>query len=210
MSGDISKDNEQIKSILDNAIKGNEIPFNRFFKNTFDSLLPRLKHFIESEEEAKEIFVITMQKFWECFVIKQQKVPSNCIGYIYIMCKNTWLLQKKKYNNTIPINDQILNYYKNLSNDTNENEFISDELMNDDQFLKHKALTKAIEDLSPKCKTLIEVDLDPDIKLKNLQKTLGYDNYQALVQAKYNCKKRLIKKVYDIIYELKKGILLKK
>ena len=42
------------------------------------------------------------------------------------------------------------------------------------------------------------------IKLKDLQDDLGYSNYQALVQAKYNCKKRLVQKVYEVLNNLKK------
>jgi len=51
---------------------------------------------------------------------------------------------------------------------------------------------------------LIEAYLDPKTKLKDLQKTYGYVNYQALVQAKYNCKKRLKKKVFEILRTLQK------
>ena len=79
-----------------------------------------------------------------------------------------------------------------------------------ENLLRHKALATAIDLLSPKCKTLIEAELDNTIRLKDLQYDLGFTNYQALVQAKYNCKKRLIKKVYEVLTNLKNNNTLSK
>ena len=44
-----------------------------------------------------------------------------------------------------------------------------------------------------------------NIKLNDLQQEMGYANYQALVQAKYNCKKKLVKKVFEALTNLKKN-----
>ncbi len=196
-------DQSEIKKIIDSAINGNEFPFDRFFEDTFKKLLPKLSFLTKSKEDAKEVFVISMQKFWERFVINQEELPHNSVGYIYMMSRNAWLLQKRKLWDAVTLSeepevfrDQEMNEY----DPTIETE-IKEEM--DEDLLKHKALSTAMNLLSPKCKTLIEAVLDDTVRLKDLQETLGFGNYQALVQAKYNCKKRLVQKVYEALSNLK-------
>lgn len=192
-----------LKKIIDSAISGNEFPFDRFFEDTFEKLLPKLRALTKSNDTAQEVFMISMQKFWERFVMKQEVLPHNSIGYIYMMCRNAWLLQKRQAWDGVTLSDspelyQSLEHQLHESNtDVNSREKMEHDL------LQHKALAKALELLTPKCKTLIEAELDDQIKLKDLQDDLGYSNYQALVQAKYNCKKRLVKKVYEVLNNLK-------
>ncbi|KAA1247536.1 RNA polymerase sigma factor [Aquimarina sp. RZ0] len=200
---------ERMEQIISKAIQGNELPFNTFLKETFTALLPKLLVLTKSRDEAKEVFIISMQKFWECFVIKQQKLPHNSIGYIYIMCKNAWLLQKREQERIAVLNNEIIHtQVDNQINESPENSAFDREMEAEEHTLKHKALTMALETLSPKCKTIMETDLDPKNQLKSLQEPLGYTNYQALVQAKYNCKKRLVKKVYELLNQLKETTLL--
>ncbi len=192
-----------LKKILDSAIEGNEFPFERFFQDTFKKLMPKLSALTKSKENAHEVFVISMHKFWERFVINQETLPHNSIGYIYTMCRNAWLLQKRQAWDAVVLSETPETYKPldiNGHSPVPEAEVEKD--MNDG-FLKHKALAMAIDLLSPKCKTLIEAVLDTSIRLKDLQSSLGFNNYQALVQAKYNCKKRLIKKVYEALTHLK-------
>ncbi len=188
--------------IIDEAIKGNELPFNHFFEETYSSLEPKLIAITKSKEVSKEVFIISMQKFWECFVINKKVLPHNSIGYIYSICKNIWLLQKKKRGNMFFIQDQKFDYFKEETNEPDIDmtyNYIQEEKKH---LIKHKALAMSIESLSHKCKTLIETVFNSDLQLKDLQETLGFNSYQALVQAKYNCKKRLIKKVYEILIKL--------
>lgn len=189
------------KKIIDSAIEGNEFPFDRFFEDTFQKLLPKLTSLTKSREDAQEVFIISLHKFWERFVINQEKLPHNSVGYIYMMCRNAWLLQKRQPWSTVTLSDTP-DVYQHHEVNKGESSMETEKHMNDD-LLKHKALATAIESLSPKCKTLIEAELDTQVRLKDLQQDLGYRNYQALVQAKYNCKKRLVKKVYEILIDLK-------
>jgi|GEM_PF-6480003 len=197
----------ELKKIVDSARIGDEFPFDQFFENTFKNLLPKLTQLTTSRDNAQEVFVTSMYKFWERFVINQEELPHNSIGYIYIMCRNTWLLENKRLKSNIPF-DHIANKHQS----SEEDEFdLNNEIEHkmQDELLRHKALTTAIESLSPKCKKLIEAELDKK-KLKGLQNELGFNNYQALVQAKYNCKKRLVKKVYEVLIALKKSNTLNK
>jgi len=196
---------EQLQHIIDKAIQGDELPFNRFFKNTYQTLFPKLLVFTKSKEVVEEIYIVCMQKFWECFVMNRQDLPHNSTGYIYIMCKNYWLLSQKQQKKTVFFED-VPQELQKIEKEEEPNEIpFTQSSVSEDEFVKHKALSMALETLSSKCKELMEADLDPKIQLKSLQETFGYSNYQALVQAKYNCKKRLVKKVYEILHTLQKS-----
>ena len=75
----------------------------------------------------------------------------------------------------------------------------------DEVLMRQRSLKIALETMSLKCKRLIELSMDTSVKLVDCMESLGYETYQALVQAKYNCKKRLIKKVYNALSDLKKS-----
>ncbi|WP_139062490.1 RNA polymerase sigma factor [Aquimarina megaterium] len=189
----------KLKKIIEQAIQGNELPFDRFVKDLFEQLKPKLLSLTQSQQEAEDIFIGAMQKFWERFVVLQEKLPENSIGYIFVMCKNNWLISKRHPWNSVVLKETISEDQK--FNDHNNN--INDSLENlEIEWLQKKALSEALDSLSQKCKTLMQTEIDSDTKLKDLQEQLGYVNYQALVQAKYNCKKRLIKKVYEIFEQL--------
>ncbi|MDO7135437.1 hypothetical protein [Algibacter lectus] len=193
-----------IKKIIDSAVNGNEFPFNRFFEDTFKKLLPKLTALTNSRDDAQDVFITSMHKFWERFVIKQEELPLNSIAYIYMMCRNAWLHKKRQpWNSVILVDNNAYNLNK-AKNDILVTEQEKIDLENDIS-LKHKALSIAINELCDKCKKLIEAELDNNIKLKDLQQEMGYNNYQALVQAKYNCKKRLVKKVTEALINLKKN-----
>ncbi|WP_108867209.1 RNA polymerase sigma factor [Aquimarina aquimarini] len=191
----------EIKNKIKSAQKGDERPFNIFFEYAFQKLRGKLLSLTKSEEDTREVFITSMQKFWERFVINQEELPHNSIGYIYIMCKNAWLMKKRNIKGLVTVSDQPYEYH----DDTEAPVSYEDQTeIENDRVLKHKALAIALEKLSPKCKTLLENDMDHQVQLKDLQQELGYTNYQALVQAKYNCKKRLIQKVYEALEKLKK------
>ncbi len=189
----------ELKKIIEQATQGNELPFDHFLNALFERLQPRLLSLTQSSQETEDIFITSMQKFWERFVINQEKLPLNIDGYIYIMCKNAWLMGKRNIPRTVILNESLKteNVYDDNDLDT---ETRIEELEQD--WLQKKALYKALDQLSAKCKSLMEADMDKNTKLKDLQGEMGFTNYQALVQAKYNCKKRLIKKVYEILEEL--------
>jgi len=65
-------------------------------------------------------------------------------------------------------------------------------LLKDQEDLKIRGiLKKAINLASDKCKKIIELHLEGGLTLREIWKKLGYKSYQAIVQTKYNCKKKL-------------------
>lgn len=188
----------KLKKIIEQAIQGNELPFDRFVKDLFEQLKPKLLSLTQSQQEAEDIFIGAMQKFWERFVVHQEKLPENSIGYIFVMCKNNWLILKRHPWNSVVLKETISEDQK--SNDPNNT---NDSIENlEIEWFQKRALSEALDSLSQKCKTLMQTEIDPNTKLKDLQQSLGFMSYQALVQAKYNCKKRLVKKVYEIFDQL--------
>lgn len=192
-----------IKYIIECAQKGNEAPFNSFFDFTYKKIKPKLLLLTKSLDDSQEIFVISMQKFWERFVINQENLPHNSTGYILTMCKNAWLMQKRNKTNKIIFIEDLALDQKSLETDSLSNNIEDSIVKENEELLKYQALEEALNSLSSKCRLLIENELDNDKQLKDLQEEFGYSNYQALVQAKYNCKKRLIQKVYEVIIQLK-------
>lgn len=192
---------KSIEKIVKEAIAGNELPFNRFLEDLYKYLSPKLYSLTNSKAEADDIFITSMQKFWERFVMNQEKLPHNSEGYVYMMCKNAWLMSKRHPWSSVVLHNTLYEYHNTTDDTIKEKNHFNQET--EQEWLKMKALSEGLESLSPKCKTLIETEIDQNTKLKDLQDTLGYKNYQALVQAKYNCKKRLIKKVYEIMNRMK-------
>lgn len=191
----------KLEKIVEQARQGNELPFDYFFKDLFKRLQPRLLSLTKSPQETEDIFISAMQKFWERFVIQEEKLPMNSLGYVYQMCKNNWLMKKRNPWNSFTLKDDLhLLSNREQSGTTNTDDSIEDL---EQEWLQNKALSEALDSLSDKCKTLMQYETNPEIKLKDLQQELGFKNYQALVQAKYNCKKRLMKKVFEIFNQLK-------
>ncbi|MEL6560550.1 MAG: hypothetical protein AAFQ94_20330 [Bacteroidota bacterium] len=194
---------ELIERAIKNAILGDENLFNKFIENIYSELLPKLTAMTSSVDSARDVFIRSVQKFWERFVIKQEQLPENTVGYIFMMCKNAWLMQKRNQWNMVALTSESYSYPEADGYDHYLLE--SEHSVKDSEYLnRQKALTLALEQMSEKCKQLIETELDKQVKLKDLQDELGYPNYQSLVQAKYNCKKRLTKMVFRVLKELKK------
>ncbi len=186
---------EELEKIIETAIQGNERPFDLFVRATFDRLFPKLYAFTQSKEDCNEIYIISMQKFWERFVIEQKEIPDNIEGYIFMMCKNAWLRDKRGTWEKIKNKSADIEGAENKEIHDLEKAYEPEVVF--EEYLKKKALTLALDDLCSKCRQLIEYKLTPKTDFKELQQKLGYVSYNALTQAMYNCKKRLAKKVVE-------------
>ena len=178
----------KLKEVVLKARQGNELPFNKFLEETFTQLKKQLISLTLSESKAEDVFIMAMQKFWERFVIQENELPKNPPGYIYMMCKNICRMEKRGHWNRIVLKDSF--------SDQEVGSIHPIELDEDEVVLKQKALEKAMNVISNKCKRLMELSMDSSIKLADCLELLGFKTYQALIQAKYNCKKKLIKEVF--------------
>ncbi|MEM9546276.1 MAG: hypothetical protein AAGA77_09885 [Bacteroidota bacterium] len=189
----------ETKLIIAEAQKGNELPFDAFFKKTFFALQKQLVRMTGSENEARILFVEAMEKFWDRFVIAQKELPDNIKGYIFMICKNLWLIQKRDPWNKVTLYDTYQENWKVTEDNSPLDGFTPA------PSLSEESLEKGLNALGEKCKTLLLMSMDASIKLIDHQKRLGYATYQAMIQAKYNCKKRLIKEVMKAMDDLKKS-----
>lgn len=177
------------QSIFEKAINGGEKEFNTFFKNTWGNVAPALIKLTNSEETAKELFVEGMSILWDNFSLQQKELPQNVNAYLYIVCKNEWISQRNKNKNKkeIPLSDLKFSQ-EPKAEELSIEEIISEEIQ--EQQL-NQILSKGISLASERCKKIIELHLKQGKKLVYLWKELGYETYQSIVQAKYNCKKKL-------------------
>jgi len=190
-----------IFEIIKKASSGNESLFNRFIEETYRDLLPILITITGSKVDAEDIFISSVQKFWERFIVELQPPPDNGKAYLLSMCKNAWFMHKRSKQNIVTSGN--IQDFKLISEPAEVDKSTEEYAVDDhEKWLKQKALSQALENLSEKCKALIESELN-NIQLKDLQQQMGFPNYQAIAQAKYNCKKRLVKEVYQVLKKLK-------
>lgn len=178
---------KHLQTIFEQAAQGDEQAFNQFLESSWQAISASLIKLSGSKEEAHSLFISGMSILWEHFVIRKRTIPANINAYLYIVCKNEWLSEKKKIEKDILVFDSV-----HLEN--TESDIIPFEELSHQEEEKQKLddlLQEGIKLATDKCKKIIELHLKKGLKLKEIWKQLGFESYQAIVQAKYNCKKRL-------------------
>ncbi|MGD1847165.1 MAG: hypothetical protein ACFB10_17380 [Salibacteraceae bacterium] len=176
-----------LTSIFQDASRGNEAAFNAFLKTTWEELAPPLTALVGPPKEARELFLYGISILWEQLVVHQRMAPQNPSAYLFVVCKNEWLSRKKQ-----ATQGQLV--YDSVQFDHQTSDLLSSEELHSKEAQQQEMealLKEGIAQCSDKCKQIIELHLVQGRKLKSLWKELGYESYQAIVQAKYNCKKRL-------------------
>lgn len=196
----MNMDSSNLKEILKQAKKGQTKDFNEFFVEAYAKCKPKLLQLTKSQFDTDDLFAEVMAKFWERFVIKEETLPTeNINGYIYRMCINAFHNMKRKQNS------EKLDFFHNLPDKISEEEGNDDDLWNElkNDEVKYTAFQNAIKKLCDKCKSLFDAILFEGKKLKDLWEPMGYKNYQLIVQAKYNCKKKLTRYFFIELENLK-------
>lgn len=196
----MNMDSSKLKEILKQAQNGQTKNFNQFFVEVYAKCKPKLLQLTKSKFDTDDLFSEVMAKFWERFVIKQEPLPKeNINGYVYRMCINAFHNLKRKqnsdkidYKNKIPEN--------HIEHEESEQD-LWQELKKDE--VKHTAFQNSLKKLCDKCKSLFDAILFEGKKLKDIWEPMGYKNYQLIVQAKYNCKKKLTRYFFIELENLK-------
>jgi len=189
----------KFKKIIAEARAGNEIPVNRFFKDLYVKFKPRLMGITRSAQDADDIFMEAMYKFWRDFVKGNKKLPDNIDGYLYITAKNIWLDQrrKKERRQTVPMENVA--FTMSVEPDVEyHQELIEQEAI---ETRKQTAWQKAVQRMCDKCKQIYQQHIINNQKLSKLWKEMGYKNHQGIIQAKYNCKKELTRLFFEELGE---------
>lgn len=190
----------KFEKIIAEARAGNELPVNRFFEDLYLKFKPRLMGITHSAQDADDIFMETIYKFWRDFVQGDKKLPDNIDGYLYVAAKNIWLdqLRKKKHRQTVPIE------YSRVANATVEPDVeYHQDLMEQEEIEQKKqvAWKKAVQQMCDKCRQIYQKHIINNQKLSKLWEEMGYKNHQGIIQAKYNCKKELTRLFFEALGE---------
>jgi len=184
------------EKIIAEARAGNELPVNRFFEDLYAKFKPRLIGITRSAQDADDIFMETIYKFWRDFVKGDKKLPDNIDGYLYVAAKNIWLdqLRKKERRKTVPIE-----YSPAVNTAVEPDVEYQQDLIEQENIEQKKQMAwhKAVQRMCDKCNQIYQEHIINNQKLSTLWKKMGYKNHQGIIQAKYNCKKELTKLFFE-------------
>ena len=176
--------------------KGNTSDFDKNIASIFHQKYRlQLLSLTQSENDAWDVFVDAMLKFREKYLMGDIPLPKNINAFFFQMQRNVWLDLCRKRNAKRKIQYQPLTQidiakHLGASVESHNSFFETQEQEQENLF----ALSKAINNLCDKCKTLLEQHVFNGLKLKTLKTSLGYTgSYQTIVEKKKSCIKKLTK-----------------
>ncbi len=191
--------------ILAQAQQGKPQAFNTFFKSLYAECKQQLWRYTQSTLESEEVIAETMLAFWELFVEEGRPLPKNVEGYFYTMCVNTCHRMKREKRKVVlksePLGvfvaDDVVSQaepafrtHKLETSAADKPAFGADKLETSN-FRKTVAFNNALDKLCAKCRKLFDTILVKGVKMKAVWRDLGYKNYQAIVNDKIRCTKKL-------------------
>jgi len=191
---------QELQELVKALQNGNEQVLDQIFLSSYPVCKVQLTKLTQSEADAEDLF---MESFW---VLRNQllqgKIQSatNLNGYIFTIARNLWLkLQQKEQKMVKASVDEkdVAEFLTKITNQSDEVEEFEFEGATDKE-QNIQAIIRAFGNLGEQCKKLLEGYLINNIPLKDLQISLGYNNYDTIRAAKYQCKKTLIDKFNKI------------
>ena len=175
------------------AQNGNNVLFNKAVASNFEGHFYQALLGITHEETlVRELYISTITKFWERFVLQGEKLPeSNVNGYIFQMAKNAFFemnrkKQTYKHSFVTPVESiEIVEKYNSAISDSGSlDQFDSSE--ESDAIITQ--IHKAVQSLDETCKQIIEQNIIEGTSLNILKDELGINGtYNAIVQKKKRC-----------------------
>lgn len=188
---------ETWQEVVYEARNGNETLFNKAVTSNFQHYFSEgINNITQDDLLTKEIYITSMTKFWERFILWGEPLPdSNIDGYIYTMAKNAFFeLRRKAKSNKygfISSTDhiEILEKYNAKVHEHRSSDFENPAANEEDS---SEQLQLAIRQLDEKCKKIIEQNILQNVSLTKLKVELGINgSYNAIVQKKKRCLKHL-------------------
>jgi len=146
-----------------------------------------------------EIYILSITKFWERFVLMGEELPSSNInGYIFKMARNAFFEMKRKQN-TIKASSIVsvdaVDIFERYSDHLQEDQLYMDTTpVESSKDVQLKAVIQAVNQLNPLCKQIIEKNILESNSLKTIKEELELGGtYNSIVQKKKRCIKRLRK-----------------
>jgi len=186
---------------------GNERPFDQLLiKEYHKEHKPRLLSLTRSADDAWLIYVEAMLKFRDKFVLSDLPLPNNPDGYINRMERNIWIDICRKRNKKRQIHYvdiEVKQLGAMLTTAVAEYDPLFEKVSNEETYLA--ALEIAIGKMCDKCREIIEKNIFQNIKLKTLKVEMNYTgSYQAIVEKKKRCIKKLTKIFFMELNQQKK------
>jgi len=201
--------NEEWNLIICQSQNGSDSAFNKAVAKLFiNEFRQKLLRMTKDPERSREIYTLSITKFWERFVLRCEPLPKkNIKGYIYLMCKNAYLdeLRKEssllKNRNSIQDAQELVDTY---SKSMYENKLINEIIdAKDDKQLLLRKLYESINNLEQVCQDIIFRNIYNKEKLKDIKEELGFmGGYQSIVDKKKRCIKKLTKVFFSSLKQI--------
>ena len=175
------------------AQNGNDVLFNKTVASNFEGHFYQALLGITHEESlVRELYISTITKFWERFVLQGEKLPeSNVDGYIFQMAKNAFFemnrkKQTYKHSFVSPVESiEIVEKYSSLVGTSGYLDQFDTTKEKDAMVVQ---IHEAVQSLDDTCKEIIEQNIVQGTSLTILKDELGISGtYNAIVQKKKRC-----------------------
>jgi len=180
--------------------------FDKLFHEAHDYCIGYLLKITHSKVDAEDVFMDAIAMFWVLYKQGKIKHQSNLKAYIATMAKRLWFEKKRKeerhkeYSQAPEIVVQQAEANTNF-NDTAVFDLLikaeTEQAQSTQLQARKKAFNAVFTTLGKKCQQLLISTIVYKIKMKDLMSTLNYGSVQTVKDAKYRCKKELIKKVRE-------------
>jgi len=200
-----TKEEKDWRHVIDAARQGSSRAFDLQVVAVYQNYHKKaLIGVVGSEKECWEIYLLAVTKFWEKYIMAGNTLPEkNINGYLFMMCKNVYYDKCRKKNSATAQSTFLVNDFKTIKQDKyskaenpdSEQDILHSDQQNEAYLFK---LNKAIEKLCDDCKAIVEENILGNLKLKELKEKIKYGGgYQAIVQKKKRCLKKLTKYFYQ-------------
>ena len=198
--------NDQWIEAVENARMGNESLFNKVVTSNFKQhFYTPILHITKDKGMVEEIYILSITKFWERFVLWGEELPqSNIQGYIFQMARNAFFEVKRKQSTikaSFIMSVDATEIYEVYGAYVSENEAYTDTTTDSDQHVLLRSVFDAMGQLDPLCHEIIEKNILENNLLKTIKEELALSGtYNSIVKKKKRCIKKLKELLETHIY----------
>ena len=185
-----------LQKLAEELRNGNEARLDEVFLNAHQPCVAQLTKLTGSAADAEDLFMDAMWLFRGVLLKGKTPNAANINGYLFTIARNLFLKKTRdneKWIHASADEKEVAQFLTKMANDTQEQEEFEFEGASEKE-QRFAAVIQAFDSLGEQCRKLLEGFLLREIPLKDLQVPLGYNNYDTIRAAKYQCKKSLIEK----------------
>ncbi|MGB0930607.1 MAG: RNA polymerase sigma factor [Chitinophagales bacterium] len=185
----------------------NQTEFDKLFHEAHGYCIGYLIKITHSKADAEDVFMDAIAMFWVLYKKGKIKEKSNLKAYIATIAKRLWFEKKRKEEKHKEYSQPPKVVEQQAEANIEINGFAVFDLLikaeteqaNNAQLqARKKSFNAVFRTLGKKCQQLLMSTIVYKIKMKELMGTLGYGSVQTVKDAKYRCKKILLKKLQEI------------